>query len=669
MLPDSVGKEILERYEAYHAHKTLMVAVKGFDERSLDAVRKLDRLIGAMDSIDEKKPMTNSALQQHLQTYRLFNGSVDREQIGSLNVDQELLRLYRKLTDSFFPEVIDAYDPLGLIKPPTPLRDVPLREGHLILPGHGFVSYFDVKADTLEQYGRIYDALQQLLMDEKLEQVTLFSPFFYYVENSQAIREDINRIMVLALFVLIVLYAVVLRTVALLVHTLMSLLSSGMVAVMVLTFFYEQVSLFSVVFGIAISSVAIDYMFHHYCHNYYSGAYRFNRDVFLGYMTTVGTFLLLSCSSFVLIQQISIFAIVSLSLSYLHFALLYPKVLRFTYARRSWSIPSIGKKVRVDMRSLFLLSLATILLSPLWLLFDGNVKNLDYHNQALEAKEQIFASSSMQGTLPVVIQAPDIDTLIKRARLLKKDTDQAYIPLAQLVDQRSYEQGVKRFKESFENLRGLIASSPVAAHFRADFFHNSYKIAPQPHYTPATLQHLGIYVAQMRLGEYITYGTIDQESYERHSVPKYVQIISAKTLFEKSFEKSLYELIGLGGASIGLIVLVFVWRAGKQSMRALTFITFPVAVIALYGLVVPFNILHIFMIFVVIAIGIDYGIYSTRPDELSRTKQAIGYSLLSTFAGFGVLIFSQMPALYSIGTVATIAIVALYLLIGILVII
>ncbi|MEZ4692583.1 MAG: hypothetical protein R2837_00850 [Aliarcobacter sp.] len=80
-----------------------------------------------------------------------------------------------------------------------------------------------------------------------------------------------------------------------------------------------------IVFGISISTVAIDYMFHHYVHNHYEKKKEFNKQVFLGMFTTVGAFFIISFISFDLINKFVIFSIVSLIFSYLQFSFLYSK--------------------------------------------------------------------------------------------------------------------------------------------------------------------------------------------------------------------------------------------------------------------------------------------------------------------------------------------------------
>jgi len=67
------------------------------------------------------------------------------------------------------------------------------------------------------------------------------------------------------------------------------------------------------------------------------------------------------------------------------------------------------------------------------------------------------------------------------------------------------------------------------------------------------------------------------------------------------------------------------------------------------------------MIFVILSISIDYAIYTVKSND-SQTKKAITFSLMSTFAGFGVLIFSQINALFSMGIIATLGIAAIFLL-------
>ena len=69
-----------------------------------------------------------------------------------------------------------------------------------------------------------------------------------------------------------------------------------------------------------------------------------------------------------------------------------------------------------------------------------------------------------------------------------------------------------------------------------------------------------------------------------------------------------------------------------------------------------------FMTFIILAIGIDYGIYMNESKLSHNTTLAIIFSLVSTFAGFGVLVISDINSLFSIGITAIIGIMGILFL-------
>ena len=76
-----------------------------------------------------------------------------------------------------------------------------------------------------------------------------------------------------------------------------------------------------------------------------------------------------------------------------------------------------------------------------------------------------------------------------------------------------------------------------------------------------------------------------------------------------------------------------------------------------------FTIIHIFMLFILISFGVDYGIYMRHANSLEKeTISAIVASLISAFAGFGVLVFSDIGALHTMGLVSCIGIGAILVL-------
>ena len=72
--------------------------------------------------------------------------------------------------------------------------------------------------------------------------------------------------------------------------------------------------------------------------------------------------------------------------------------------------------------------------------------------------------------------------------------------------------------------------------------------------------------------------------------------------------------------------------------------------------------MHLFSIIIIVVAGVDYGIYMSHENS-KETKEAIFYSLLTTFSGFGILVLSDIGAIHSIGVVITLGILAILFLV------
>jgi predicted exporter len=138
--------------------------------------------------------------------------------------------------------------------------------------------------------------------------------------------------------------------------------------------------------------------------------------------------------------------------------------------------------------------------------------------------------------------------------------------------------------------------------------------------------------------------------------------MNLKTMFEQHLQNEVITLTVLGIVSLIFIVAVILFIGKDKPLIAINFLIFPSAMIFLYFTSIEINILHLFMFFIILAICIDYGIYLSKSHD-NQTKKAIIFSALSSFAGFGVLVFSSTASLFSIGIVATIGIIAILILI------
>ncbi len=656
ILAPSQEKDLLTHFQKTKGAKTLLLAVKGLDEKALKKTHFLEKQLLTIENLMPNIPAQNENLQKHLQTYALYTNDFNQSKLATLNVTTALETLYNEMTESFFPVQINTADPFSLIVHQKPFS-LPLKNGHLTLDTYGYLSLFSLSSKTLEEHTQLYKEIYAKIGRDT--SIKVFSPIFYYVENAQAIRSDVNTIMLLSLGLLLSLYLFILRNTFLLFNTMLTLASSALFASIVLTSCYDNVSIFVFVFGMSISTVAIDYMFHHYLHDYYSTKKTYNKEVLFGFLTTISAFVIISFTSFLLIKQISLFAVLSLLTSYLHFAFLYPKIGFKTPPVQ----PSFSTKhfYFFKTRPLFFFSFLIIMASSFWIHFDFDLKTLDYDNKALKETQAFFSKSlTQEQKIPFAIKAKSLDTLINHAKQIRNIDPSTHIALANLSSQKSYAKN-NAMLQDMSKLRNTLRQEAATLGFKENYFKKSYFAENnQPAYTLQTLKSYGIDIFHM--GEYyFTFAQTDLSHYKDIKKLYFVESLSLKERFEDRMHQSINSLITLGILALCVILLLLYIITRASMIYAVIFLLFPTAMITLYGLFFPFNILHIFMLFIILSIGIDYAIYLSKHNDL-RTKQAISYSLISTFAGFGVLIFSQINALHSLGIIASIGIVSIFIL-------
>ncbi|NOR55541.1 MAG: hypothetical protein GQ531_04980, partial [Sulfurovum sp.] len=648
VLPQSEGKELLKNFDKTQNAKILLLSVKGFDEGALKTLKNLKNRVNALPWVLDINTPRESTLNGQESTDVFACYPLNREKLHSLDVKGELGALYDEMHDSFFPVAVDKNDPFKLLTYPKTYHPT-LKEGELTLGDYGYLAYFKLSSKSLETHQKLYKQLHEIVQGH--EDVHLFSPLFYYVENSQAIRSDVNHIILLALSILLLLYLFILRDLSLLFNVLATLGSSAMFASILLTEVYDEVSIFVFVFGVSISSIAIDYMFHHYLHGHYAEKKTFNKEVFYGFFTTTLAFFILSFSSFILIKQIALFSIFSLIFSYLIFAFLYPKIQFKTFHSRvnifHKNIESLNAKV------LLFVSLSLILFSLFFIRFDFNVKNLDYDNHSLKQSEAFFnAQMKSPKRVAFAIKAESIDTLITQAQTLQTALPSVQLPLSNYMSKERYSIN-KNLLSTLDTKRHELEIEAKNLGFKEGYFDNAYRLKREfVPYDIDTLKEKGIDIFKTD-GAYFTYGRVEKSDYAALLQYDFTQSLSLKEHFEASLSESMLHLFYLGVLSLAMIILLIYLSARKSFVYALLFLLFPLSMIALYACFVPINILHLFMMFIILAIGIDYAIYMSKKSD-RRTKEAIAYSLISTFAGFGVLVFSQISALFSLGIVASI---------------
>ncbi|PLY09944.1 MAG: hypothetical protein C0626_07725 [Arcobacter sp.] len=665
ILPNSEKKELLKEFNKFQNTKKVFLSVEGLDNNSLKKIKELEDEFLKIDGLTLEKSYTNKNLKRYKQEYKFFIESIDKDALEKLNISKKLEELKSNLINSSFSFFIDKKDPLDIFKEKTSLKALSLKNNHLSIKDSAYISIFNLegRVNSISQYESIYDAIEKLSSSDK--NIKVFSPIFYFVENSRIIKDDVNKIVIFSTTILLLLYLVILKNLKLLVNTLITLSSSILLSLLVCSFIFDKLSIFVVVFGISISTVAIDYMFHHYMHNYYEEKKGFNKDVFLGMITTVGAFAILSFVSFDLIKQLCYFSIVSLLFSYIQFAFLYPKI---NFYQKRFSTNTYNFYSKVKPIYMILLAIVLLLISIDKFYFDLDLKNLDINNVHLKEKEDYFNKKlNLQKNMPVLIKAKSIDKLIEKDRVLKNEYPNSYIPISILVGEKDFlNKKVLLENINFEKIKNKLDEKSSELGFKVNYFKDAYVYkVDKPIYTKDILSDLGIELIKYK-DFYLSYANLPKDKVAEFSKYDFVENLSIKTMFEQNLVSIYSELFIYGGISVIFILLMLFFSTKGNFLISLTYLIFQISLMALVSFFMAFNILHFFIIFVILSISIDFGIYLGSSSLDKNTYTAVLYSLLSTFAGFGILIFSKTNALYSIGLIASIGIVAIAILIIIL---
>lgn len=665
-LPEGKSKEAFEIYSHFKNSKEVLIATEGFDKDSLSKIKTIEEKLLATELLKLESGITpNAKLLEYTKNNAFYLKNLNKD--DSVSIHEKLKALYEKMTHNPYYTTIDASDPLGYFSPKEQKIPINIRDGHLALGDFGYLSVLSIKdtSNTIESYETIYNLVHQTL--EGVQNVRVFSPTFYFVENAQKIQDDVTFLIVLSTVLLLVLYIFIIKNIYLLINTIATLATSALLSFLLIGMIWNEVSVFVLAFGNAIGTLAIDYMFHYYFYGHYERKKKFNTSVFYGFLTTFGGFLIFVWVDFPLIQQVCVFAMISLILSYLQFVFFFPLIgfkKAQPYTKFHFSVP-------LSYRAIALLSLLAIVLSIPFLHLDTNIKNLDYQNISLMKEEKFFKDAiKKEGFMPLLIEADSIDGLIGHSNTIQKSFKNATAPLSYFFDKAFYEQRKQELDALHVNeKKAQIEEEATKLGFREGFFKNAYNEALlHPSYQELSLERLremGFDVVSKN-GKYYTYALVKNS--DRNLVTKFTfaSSIDAKEMFFNALEKIAHQLLIGGIVAMAFIFFMLFMVCRKTIALSSSFVLLPTALILLFALMGTFTIAHIFMLFIMMLFGIDYGIYMSSDDSFKDgTRSAIFFSIIDTFAGFGVLIFSDIGALHAMGLVSCVATAAiLVLLIG-----
>ena len=657
--------EKLKIVNSFEKATTLFVTIKGFSSENRKKLLAIEKELKGFDFI--KKTTFNTSkieISDYIKTNYYLLSDFKGMALSEEQIEVKLKALKHSLLDTLFYTPIDKNDPFKLFTFNRIPQSKMTKNDFLALGERGYL----LTAELNTQQSNMEDAqkIEKILFDyfKDKNEVLAFSTLFFTAQNSKVIKSSVHTILYLSFALLILLFFITLRDYKLLLANIVTLASSIFFALAISTYIFTELSVFVLAFGSAISSMSVDYLFHNYFHGQYKKK-GINHSILWAFLTTVLGFFMLSFVSFPLIEQLAIFAILSLSFSYFQFTFLYP-YLRLEPKDKRLNILGITKlKHFLPIRLVFAMSILTIVYAGSNLQFDYNFQNLDYDNKELKLKQQII-EESMPKRSAILITANSLDELIQRAKVLKKEIPSANSFEAFALSQKELKEKQKLFEAyDFNALNQLLNKKAKSIGFKDGYFSKAYNFTHDipTNYNPniEDFKQLGYEI--IKKGDKLyTVATIDSKDVDSFKAVEGLSLINSASLLSNSLSKMFKSLLFYLVISFSLIVLIIFFIVREKVILALNFILFPMAMILLYLSFVQVNIMHLFSMIVIVVAGIDYGIYMSK-ERSTKTDEAILYSLLTTFSGFGILVLSGIGAINSIGEVISIGIVSILFLV------
>ena len=648
--------------------KELLIAVKGFDEGSRNTVDKIAESLKKVDEIKlvRSKVTPSKELQDYYKNFYVLLSEFDAKNQSRAAINEKLQKLRSEQLNSFFYTPIDKNDPLKLFNLKEQSSDFTSKGSYITLGEYGYLIHAktDVAPSQMAEAKVLYEKIKNITA--LYENVIAFAGFFYTVENARKIKEDVRLIATLSIIILLVMYLVLLRNFKLLSNTVVTLSSSVLFAGLISSIVYENFNIMSLAFGASVSGVSIDYLFHYYFHNFYRSKAVVDKNVLYGYLTTTVAFIVLSFIPVPLISQISFFTALALTFAYLMFTFSYKEIALKEYEQNTSSEASTAV-----IPSFVFLSISILLLtySALTLKLDNNVRNLDYQNLELREIEEVFKKSNEKSLTPLIVQAKTEDELIKRLHLLNDKTEDTF-SLAAFVLNKERCEGRKSILNSydFDSLNAVLNEEATEVGFRDGYFRDAYDYTKKlPTCNSVNLDIFKLLNLSISKHDDVYYTMALVKDVKESTTLEFVSSIDVKGMFEKVAKKMYKDIVEYSSIVLLMIIAMLLISVKKKFFYALTYILFPLSLtLALLVTLGDINIMHIFAFIILVAIGIDYGIYMSNTSKKANTMLAIKYSLISTFGAFGVLAFSSITALHSIGLVISLGAGAIFILLKVM---
>jgi len=507
---------------------------------------------------------------------------------------------------------------------------------------------------------------------------------FYADYGTKSAKSEVSTIGVGSLAGVVLLIFVVFRSALPLTLALLSIGTGLVVALATTTAIFGQVHLFSLVFGVSLIGVSIDYAFHFLTDRLAAGKEWNSRAglqhifvaITLGLITSLIGYLGLLIAPFPGLQQLALFSAIGLFAAYASVVCWYPilasnpcesRPLPAITIWRHWLALWQHKKFSYGLPAIVLL-LSTLGLTQLH--YDDDIRQLQAMPEHLKTQEHkisqlsgvsnsqqmlLVTSDSEQGLLEkVATTSVQLDVLKQKSVVSGFQSISQYLPTIKqqqsnhsLISQLYLDQGTL--------LQATLGwgTKPEINPFKAITI-TEFLASP----VSEPIRFMWLAPLEGKYASVILINNIDNPAGFEQWLQSDQAAVLGLSYLNKSEEISalfaeyrvnIAELLSL---ALAAIYLVLAWRYGwKHSFKMI--LPSCIAGIAALSITVltgsSLNLFNLLGLILILGIGIDYTLFFTEQKQSYSTLLAITLSAMTTLLSFGLLALSQTHAIHSFG--------------------
>ena len=407
------------------------------------------------------------------------------------------------------------------------------------------------------------------------------------------------------------------------------------------------------VFGTSLVGLGIDYGFHFMCISKNEDVRVVHKNILHSLLTTLICFAPLGFASISLLRQVSVFTIVGLLAIYVFMKLFVTKTVSCV-PRATKALRPVNRKYRpyiicgIAVLSIVVCAFARI---------ENNMASMYRPRGDLIATEKVIGELNQSDkTGMLVVRGQDMQSVLEIEEGIR-DSGVNFFGVSTVIP------SVKRQVENNQMVQELYRSQAKA-------IKKALELRKMPQFVQSGIitpddDSLGALKGQVerfliRMDGYI---------YSVSSVPavtiitnENAMVIAPAQQIQKqmeSFSHETYNLLIICGLIL-MVGLLFLYklRAFRYLMPPLFGVIVSVALLTIMGM--PITFFHLLGLFIVIGLGIDYAIFHTKIQS-NAALRPVFYSFLTSFIGFGMLVFTSFFLVAAMGLILAIGIAVSYL--------